>query len=71
MTIHAGAVNSDHVYMLMGIPPHVSEVKAVKDLKGKSSHKLLSDFATQKELRAGVNICGVRLVGYLERKRDG
>ena len=45
MTIYAGAVNRDHVHMLIGIPPQVSVSKAVQYLKGKSSHKLLSEFS--------------------------
>ena len=45
MTIYAGAINRDHVHMLIGIPPNLSVSKAVQFLKGKSSHKLLSEFA--------------------------
>lgn len=42
--IYAGSVNRDHVHLLIGIPPHVSVSRAVQYLKGKSSHKLLSEF---------------------------
>jgi putative transposase len=45
MTIYAGAINRDHVHMLIGIPPYLSVSKAVQYLKGKSSHRLLSEFA--------------------------
>src|SRR5271167_3824074 len=45
MTIYAGAINRDHVHMLVGIPPHLSVSRAVQYLKGKSSHKLLSEAA--------------------------
>src|ERR1035438_2387827 len=38
-------VNRDHVHMLIGIPPYISESRAVQHLKGKSSHKLLSEYA--------------------------
>ena len=44
MTIYAGAINRDHVHMLISIPPHLSVSRAVQFLKGKSSHKLLSEF---------------------------
>jgi len=44
MVIYAGAINRDHVYILIGIPPSMSVARAVQYLKGKSSHKLLSEF---------------------------
>jgi len=44
MIIHAGAINRDHVHMLISIPPSVSVSKAVQYLKGKSSHRLLSEY---------------------------
>jgi putative transposase len=45
MRIYAGSINRDHVHMLIGIPPQISVSRAVQYLKGKSSHKLLSEFA--------------------------
>ena len=48
MIIYAGAINRDHVHMLIGIPPNLSVSKAVQYLKGKSSHKLMSEY---KQLR--------------------
>ena len=44
MTIYAGAINRDHVHMLIAVPPHVSVSRAVQYLKGKSSHKMLNEF---------------------------
>src|SRR6202008_3084191 len=44
MVIHAGAVNRDHVHLLVSIPPSLSVSRAVQYLKGRSSHKLLSEF---------------------------
>ena len=44
MQIHAGAINRDHVHLLLSIPPNLSVSRAVQYLKGKSSHKLLSEF---------------------------
>ena len=45
MKIYAGSVNRDHIHMLIGIPPQISVSRAVQFLKGKSSHKLLSEFS--------------------------
>jgi len=45
MTIYAGAINRDHMHVLVSIPPQVSVSRAVQFLKGKSSHRLLSEFA--------------------------
>ena len=44
MQIHAGSINRDHVHMLISIPPNLSVSRAVQFLKGKSSHKLLSEY---------------------------
>jgi putative transposase len=44
MLIYAGSINRDHVHMLIGIPPQVSVSRAVQYLKGKSSHRLLSEY---------------------------
>src|ERR1700754_3094413 len=45
MTIYVGAINRVHIHMLIAIPPQLSVPRAVQFLKGKSSHKLLSEFA--------------------------
>jgi putative transposase len=39
MSIHARAINRDHVHLLLSIPPHLSVSRAVQYLKGKSSHR--------------------------------
>src|SRR5438445_10090981 len=44
MVIHAGSVNRDHVHILVSIPPSLLVSRAVQYLKGRSSHKLLSEF---------------------------
>ena len=44
MTIYAGSINRDHVHMLIGIPPQISVSRAVQYLKGKSSHRLLTEY---------------------------
>ena len=46
MQIHAGAVNRDHVHLLITIPPNLSVSRAVQYLKGKSSTRLLREFAS-------------------------
>jgi len=48
MTIYAGSINRNHVHLLVSIPPQVSVSRAVQFLKGKSSHKLLSEFPALK-----------------------
>ena len=42
--IHAGSINRDHVHMLVSILPNLSVSKAIQYLKGKSSHKLLTEY---------------------------
>ena len=44
LIVHAGSINRDYVHMLISIPPSLSVSKAVQYLKGKSSHKLLSEY---------------------------
>ncbi len=44
MHIYAGSINRDHVHMLIGIPPQLSVSRAVQHLKGKSSHRLLTEY---------------------------
>ena len=45
MLVYAGSINRDHVHMLIGIPPQLSVSKALQFLKGKSSHRLLTEYA--------------------------
>src|ERR1019366_3894682 len=65
MTIYAGAINRDHVHLLISIPPNVSVSRAVQFLKGKSSHRLLSEYAVLRPTSVGPG-----LLGCLERERD-
>ena len=44
MVIHAGAINRDHVHLLLSILTHLSVSRAVQYFKGKSSHKLLTEY---------------------------
>ena len=45
MIIYAGSINRDHVHSVMiSIPPQLSVSRAVQYLKGKSSHRLLSEY---------------------------
>ena len=71
MTIHAGAINRDHVHMLVSIPPNLSVSKAVQLLKGKSSHKLLSEYASLRKRYWGQHLWGQGLLGCVEWKRHG
>ncbi len=58
MTIYAGAINRDHVHMLIGIPPHLSVSRAVQYLKGKSLHKLLSEYQSLRKRYSGQHLWG-------------
>ena len=58
MTINAGAINRDHVHMLIGIPPHLSVSKAVQYLKGKSSHRMHSEFLALRKRYWGQHLWG-------------
>ena len=49
MQIYAGAVNLDHVHMLISIPPNLSVSRAVQFLKGKSSQEMLNEFQGLRE----------------------
>ena len=53
MVVHAGSINRDHVHMLLSIPPSLSVSRAVQYLKGRSSHKLLSEFASLRKISSG------------------
>ena len=44
MVVHAGSINRDHVHMLLSIPPSLSVLRAGQYMKGRSLHKLLSEF---------------------------
>jgi putative transposase len=46
MVNYAGSINRDQVHMLIGTPPQISISRAVQYLKGKSSHKLFTEFAS-------------------------
>jgi len=41
-----GHVSSDHVHLFVSIPPQVTISKLVQRLKGKSSYKMLQEYAT-------------------------
>ncbi len=61
LVIYAGSINRDHVHMLIGIPPNVSVSRAVQYMKGKSSHKLLSEYASLRKRYWGQHL---RARGY-------
>src|SRR5216683_1244716 len=63
MSIHAGAINRDHVHLLLSIPPHLSVSRAVQYLKGKSSHKLLTEYQSLRNA-IGASICGREDTGW-------
>ena len=62
MVVHAGSINRDHVHVLVSIPPNLSVSRAVQRLKGRSSHKLLSEFGICASA-IGASICGRGAIG--------
>ena len=38
-----GHVRPDHVHLLLGLPPHLSPSRVMQAVKGKTSHRLLTD----------------------------
>ena len=58
MTIYAGAINLDHVHMLIGIASHVSVSKAMQYLKEKGSHRILSEFPGLRKRYWGQHLWG-------------
>jgi len=58
MIVYAGSINRDHVHMLIGIPPHLSVSRAVRYLKGKSWHKLLSEYQSLRKRYWGQHLWG-------------
>ena len=44
-----GHVRPDHVHLLVGMPPHLAPSRFMQAAKGKSSHKLLSDWRKLRE----------------------
>lgn len=56
MAIHAGAINRDHVHMRLSVPPRLSVLRAVQFLKGKSSHKLLSEYQSLRKRYSGQHL---------------
>ena len=62
IVVHAGSINRDHVHLLLSIPPSLSVSRAVQYLKGRSSHKLLSEFASLRK-RHWASTCGHEATG--------
>jgi len=65
--IYAGSINRDHVHILIGIPPNLSVSKAVQYLKGKSSHKLLSEYGKLRKRYWSQHLWAERLLGSDEK----
>src|SRR5438105_9627207 len=69
MVVHAGSINRDHVHLLLSIPPSLSVSRVVQYLKGRSLHKLLSEFAFAQAILGPAPV-GARLLGCQQRQRD-
>ena len=69
MLIYAGSINRVHVHMQIGIPPQLSVSKAVQYLKGKSSHRLLTEFpALRKRVKRRVVDAPQKIAPHLATK---
>ena len=58
VSIMKGHVSKDHVHLLVSIPPSLSVSRAVQYLKGRSSHKLLSEFGILRKRYWGQHLWG-------------
>ena len=58
MRIYAGSINRDHVHLLLAIPPSLSVSRAVQQMKGRSSHKLLNEFQQLRKRYWGQHLWG-------------
>lgn len=65
MQIYAGSINRNHMHMLISIPPKLIVSQAVQYLKGKSSHRLLTEFLRLKK-NTGANISGREVPGWCQ-----
>ena len=70
MRIYTGSISRDRIHMLIGISPNMSVSKAVQYLKGKSSHKLMSEYKALKRRYRGSAYVGERILGGDEWKCD-
>jgi putative transposase len=64
MVVNAGSINRDHVHMLLSIPPSLSVSRAVQHLKGRSSHKLLTESSPCCASATGVSLHGRGATGW-------
>ena len=59
--IITGSLSPDHVHMLVSVPPSISISKLVQYMKGKSSRKVMMEFAHLKKRYWG-SICGLKVI---------
>ena len=55
--IITGSLSPDHVHMLVSVPPSISISKLVQYMKGKSSRKVMLEFAHLKKRYWGQHMC--------------
>ena len=53
-----GHLASDHVHLLVSLPPHLSASRFMQAVKGKSSYKLLSEFVPLRKAFWGRHLWG-------------
>lgn len=56
LVIYAGSINLDHVQMQIGLLPNVLVSRTVQYMKGKNSHKLLSEYARHRKRYGGQHL---------------
>ena len=54
----SGVISTDHVHMLVSVPPQVSVSKVVQKVKGKSSYKLQREFQALRKQYWGQRMWG-------------
>lgn len=64
MIIYAGSISRDNAALLIEIPPSLSVSRATQFLKGKGSHRLLSEFSSLKK-RCWGSTCGQEDIGLV------
>ena len=66
MAIYAGLIDRNHIQMLTSVPPQILVSRAVQYLKGKSFHKLLSEYIGICVEMLGPAFMGKRLLDCVE-----
>lgn len=82
--ILSGHVSADHIHLLVSVPPHLAVSKLVQQLKGRSSRRLMDEYAELKRHYWGQhmwargyfavtsgNVTDEMIKQYIDSHRDG